>query len=82
MEVKCGKRSGLHAWIEDVEHFTRDELIDVVKRLRAGIRQHRENTKPDLCWDHHQPRHRQSLDAQLRRAPRVNDKFGGQREGR
>ena len=39
---------------EDLEHFTRDELVAEVKRLRAGIRSHRDSTKHELCWHHPQ----------------------------
>jgi hypothetical protein len=38
---------------EDLESMTRDQLVMEVKRLRDGIRQHRDNTGHDLCW--HQP---------------------------
>jgi hypothetical protein len=38
---------------EDIEQFTRQELIAEIKRLRAGIRAHRDSTKHELCW--HQP---------------------------
>jgi hypothetical protein len=37
---------------EDLETFSRDDLITEVKRLRAGIRQHRDSTGHDLCWHH------------------------------
>jgi uncharacterized protein YndB with AHSA1/START domain len=35
---------------EDLEQLTRDELVAEVKKLRDGIRQHRDSTKHDLCW--------------------------------
>ncbi len=38
----------------DLEHLTRDELLAEVRRLRAGIRQHRDSTKHELCWHHPQ----------------------------
>jgi hypothetical protein len=38
----------------DIESFSRDELIAEVKRLRAGIREHRDSTKHELCWHHPQ----------------------------
>jgi len=38
---------------EDLESLTRDELLDEVRKLRAGIRAHRDSTGHDLCW--HQP---------------------------
>ena len=37
---------------EDLNAFTRDQLIDEVKRLRAGIRAHRDSTGQELCWHH------------------------------
>lgn len=36
----------------DLEARTREELIAEVKRLRAGIRAHRDSTKHGLCWHH------------------------------
>ena len=39
---------------EDLNHFTQTRLIAEVKRLRAGIRQHRDSTGHDLCWHHPQ----------------------------
>lgn len=37
---------------EDLEQFTREQLVAEVRRLRAGIRQHRDSTKHELCWHH------------------------------
>ena len=37
---------------EDLESMEREELIGEVKRLRAGIREHRDSTGQDLCWHH------------------------------
>ena len=37
---------------EDVNQMSREELVDEVKRLRAGIREHRDSTGQDLCWHH------------------------------
>jgi hypothetical protein len=39
---------------EDLEQLTRDELLAEVKKLRAGIRRHRDNTGQELCWHHPQ----------------------------
>ena len=39
---------------DDLENLTRDELIREVKRLRAGIRAHRDSTGHELCWHHPQ----------------------------
>jgi hypothetical protein len=38
----------------DLESLTREQLISEVKRLRAGIRAHRDSTGHDLCWHHPQ----------------------------
>jgi len=37
---------------EDLEQLTRDELLAEVKKLRAGIRRHRDSTGHELCWYH------------------------------
>ncbi len=37
---------------DDLEKLTRDELAVEVKKLRAGIREHRDSTKHELCWHH------------------------------
>ena len=39
---------------EDLDLLTKDELIAEVKKLRAGIREHRDSTKHELCWHHPQ----------------------------
>lgn len=39
---------------EDLEHMTREALIEEVRALRAGIRQHRDSSGHDLCWHHPQ----------------------------
>lgn len=39
---------------EDLEKLTRDELLAEVKKLRAGIREHRDSTGHQLCWHHPQ----------------------------
>jgi hypothetical protein len=39
---------------EDLETRSRDDLIGEVKRLRAGIRAHRDSSGQDLCWHHPQ----------------------------
>lgn len=38
----------------DLEGMDRAALIDEVKRLRAGIRAHRDSSGHDLCWHHPQ----------------------------
>ena len=37
---------------EDLDSMPRDALIAVVKKLRSGIREHRDATGNDLCWHH------------------------------
>lgn len=37
---------------EDLGQFTREQLVAEIRRLRAGIRQHRDSTKHELCWHH------------------------------
>jgi hypothetical protein len=38
---------------EDLDAMTRDQLLAVARRLRAGIRAHRDISMHELCW--HQP---------------------------
>jgi hypothetical protein len=37
---------------EDVQTMSREVLIEEIKRLRAGIRAHRDSTGHELCWHH------------------------------
>ena len=37
---------------EDLDEMTRENLIDEVKKLRQGIRQHRDSSLHELCWHH------------------------------
>jgi hypothetical protein len=37
---------------DDLDGLGRDALIQEVRRLRAGIRRHRDSTGQDLCWHH------------------------------
>src|SRR5262245_50487770 len=39
---------------DDLESLSREDLIREVKRLRAGIRTHRDSSGHDLCWHHPQ----------------------------
>jgi hypothetical protein len=39
---------------EDLNGLSREELVAEVKRLRAGIRQHRDSSGHELCWHHPQ----------------------------
>ncbi|CAN5853073.1 hypothetical protein BH20PSE1_BH20PSE1_12430 [soil metagenome] len=37
---------------KDLDGMTREELTAEVKKLRQGIRQHRDSVGHDLCWHH------------------------------
>jgi len=37
---------------EDLESMNRETLIEEVRKLRGGIRGHRDSTGHDLCWHH------------------------------
>ncbi len=37
---------------EDLGTMTREELMDEVRKLRGGIRAHRDSTRHELCWHH------------------------------
>src|SRR5262245_34711934 len=37
---------------DDLEGMGREELISEVKKLRAGIREHRDSSGHELCWHH------------------------------
>ena len=37
---------------EDLEGMSRDRLIEEVRRLRQGIREHRDSSRHELCWHH------------------------------
>jgi hypothetical protein len=39
---------------EDLDGLSREALVAEVKRLRAGIRDHRDSTGHELCWHHPQ----------------------------
>ena len=39
---------------DDLEALTREQLVNEVKRLRTGIRAHRDSSGQDLCWHHPQ----------------------------
>lgn len=38
----------------DLDALSREDLIAEVKKLRAGIRAHRDSTGHELCWHHPQ----------------------------
>ena len=37
---------------DDLDQMSRDQLTDEVRKLRQGIRHHRDSTRHDLCWHH------------------------------
>lgn len=37
---------------DDLLEMSRDQLVSEVKRLRNGIRAHRDTTEHGLCWHH------------------------------
>ena len=37
---------------DDLEGMSREQLIAEARKLRAGIRQHRDSTGQELCWHH------------------------------
>ncbi len=37
---------------EDLETMSREELIAEARKLRNGIRQHRDSSEQELCWHH------------------------------
>ena len=37
---------------EDLERMSRKELLDEARRLRSGIREHRDSSEQELCWHH------------------------------
>ena len=37
---------------DDLLSMDRDELVEEVRRLRAGIREHRDSSGHQLCWHH------------------------------
>lgn len=37
---------------DDLDHLTREQLIHEVRRLRDGIREHRDSSGHQLCWHH------------------------------
>ena len=39
---------------DDLDAMSREELIAEVRRLRDGIREHRDSTGHELCWHHPQ----------------------------
>ncbi len=38
----------------DLDSMSRDQLIAEVRKLRSGIREHRDSSRHELCWHHPQ----------------------------
>ncbi len=36
----------------DLDQMTRENLVAEIKKLRKGIRQHRDSSRHELCWRH------------------------------
>jgi hypothetical protein len=39
---------------DDLTQMSKERLIEEVRRLRAGIREHRDSSGNELCWHHPQ----------------------------
>ena len=37
---------------QDLDQMSREQLVAEAKRLRGGIRRHRDSSGEDLCWHH------------------------------
>jgi len=37
---------------DDLDGLSREQLVTEVRRLRAGIRKHRDSSGQELCWHH------------------------------
>jgi len=37
---------------EDLNTMSREQLIEEIKKLRQGIRKHRDSSGHELCWHH------------------------------
>ena len=37
---------------EDLKAMSQEQLVNEVRRLRAGIREHRDSSGQELCWHH------------------------------
>jgi hypothetical protein len=37
---------------DDLEQMSREQLVTEVRKLRRGIRQHRDSSLHELCWHH------------------------------
>jgi hypothetical protein len=47
-----GSTEGEARMDEDLVSMSREQLIEEVRKLRGGIRAHRDSTGHDLCWHH------------------------------
>jgi predicted N-acetyltransferase YhbS len=54
LRVCCSQIAWGPTMDDDLEEMTREQLIAEVKRLRAGIRAHRDSSGHELCWHHPQ----------------------------
>src|SRR5262245_32685128 len=53
--MSSGRNNRMAAELDDdVLQMSREQLMAEVRRLRAGIRQHRDSSGHDLCWHHPQ----------------------------
>ena len=37
---------------DDLAELSREQLVEEVRRLRSGIREHRDSSGQELCWHH------------------------------
>ena len=37
---------------EDLQSMSREELVEEVRKLREGVRKHRDSSLQELCWHH------------------------------
>jgi hypothetical protein len=51
-ELLCTYPVGGQMIDEDLAEMTRAQLIEEVKKLRRGIREHRDSSLHELCWHH------------------------------
>jgi hypothetical protein len=50
--LAAARRGGMGIMDEDLDAMTREQLIAETRRLRAGIRAHRDSSGHALCWHH------------------------------
>ena len=39
---------------DDLDQMSREQMVKEIRKLRQGIRAHRDSTKHELCWHHPQ----------------------------